>query len=232
MTDFDATFAQADRLEGWLTRDQARALDEMARTASPGETVVEIGSHHGRSTIVLARGLPEGARLVAIDPFPPAWRYGGPDTEAVLRANLASAGVAERVEIRVATSRAVHASWSAEVAAVYIDGKHDVVSLRQDLRWSEHVRPHGWLLVHDAFSSLGVTVGLLSVLPFSRRLRYVGRVGSLARIEVTRPSLRDRLRPLAEMPWWLRNLGVKVLLRLRLRGVARRLGHHDAADPY
>jgi hypothetical protein len=37
---------------------------------------------------------------------------------------------------------------------------------------------------------------------------------------------------LAELPWWLRNLVVKVLLRLRLRPLARVLGHADTADPY
>jgi hypothetical protein len=46
------------------------------------------------------------------------------------------------------------------------------------------------------------------------------------------PSPADRWRLLAELPWWLRNLVVKVLLRLRLRPLARLLGHRDAADPY
>ena len=42
----------------------------------------------------------------------------------------------------------------------------------------------------------------------------------------------DRLRMLAELPWWLRNVGIKVLLRLRLYPLARLVGHHDRADPY
>jgi hypothetical protein len=37
---------------------------------------------------------------------------------------------------------------------------------------------------------------------------------------------------LSEVPWFARNLLVKVLLRLRLRPVAHALGHHDVADPY
>jgi hypothetical protein len=115
---------------------------------------------------------------------------------------------------------------------VYVDGKHDVLSLRDDLRWSAHVPPGGVVLVHDAFSSVGVTLGLLSVLPLSRRLRYVGRTGSLARLEVGRPHLRDRLRPLREVPWWMRNVAVKVLLRLGLRPLARLLGHRGLDDPF
>ncbi len=37
---------------------------------------------------------------------------------------------------------------------------------------------------------------------------------------------------LAELPWWWRNVGIKVLLRLRLRPLARLAGHRDTADPY
>ena len=59
-----------------------------------------------------------------------------------------------------------------------------------------------------------------------------GRTGSLAVFEVAAPSASDRWRILAQLPWFGRNLAVKVLLRLRLRRVARLLGHVDAADPY
>ena len=66
----------------------------------------------------------------------------------------------------------------------------------------------------------------------SRRLRYLDRTGSLARFEIAAVSRADRLRMLAELPWWLRNVAIKVLLRLRLYPLARLAGHHDRADPY
>ena len=66
----------------------------------------------------------------------------------------------------------------------------------------------------------------------SGRLAYAGRTGSLARLEVRRPTAAERARPLREVPWWVRNLVVKALLRLRMRAVARLLGHTGAADPY
>jgi hypothetical protein len=47
-----------------------------------------------------------------------------------------------------------------------------------------------------------------------------------------RPTLADRLRIIREVPWWLRNVGLKILLRLRLRPVARLLGHDSPYDPY
>ena len=229
---FEESFELADSIPGWLTRQQARTLHEAAAAVPEGGTAVEIGSHHGRSTVVLGRALQPGARLVAVDPFPDDWRYGAAGTEAACRANLTSAGVGERVDLRVSTSRAVRQGWSGPIDLVYVDGKHDLWSLRDDLRWAAHVRRGGVVLVHDAFSSLGVTLGLLSVLPLARNLRYVDRTGSLARLEVARPTLRDRARPAREIPWFVRNLVVKVLLRLRLTGAAGLLGHHDSADPY
>jgi predicted O-methyltransferase YrrM len=230
--DFDDAWEHAEPIEGWLTRDQATVLFEAVRTLAPGSTVVEIGSHQGRSTVVLASALPQNGRLVAVDPFDAAWRHGGPDTRARLEAHLVAAGVGSRVEVVATTSRAARTAYGAGVDLLYVDGKHDFWTVRDDLRWSGRVPDGGVVLVHDAFSSLGVTLALLGTLPAARRLAYSGRTGSLARLEVRRPTLPDRVRPVREVPWWLRNLVVKVLLRLRLRRVARLLGHDLAADPY
>ncbi|MCW2791482.1 MAG: hypothetical protein JWO76_580 [Nocardioides sp.] len=229
---FEAAFAAAEPIPGWLTRDQARDLYDAAAAVPPGGVVVEIGSHHGRSAVVLAAALPQGARLVAVDPFPDDWRYGAAGTEREFRAHVERAGVAGVVELRVATSREVRGGWSGRLDLVYVDGKHDYWTVRDDLAWVALVAPGGWVLVHDAFSSLGVTTALLRELLPSRSLRYAGRTGSLARLQVAPPSRADRARVLGQLPWWVRNLVVKVLLRLRLRPLARALGHGDAADPY
>lgn len=229
---FEDAWGRADAIEGWLTRDQAAVLFEAARALTPGRTVVEIGSHQGRSTVVLAAGLPTGARLLAVDPFDPGWRYGGPATRDRLLAHLEAGRVADRVEVVAATSRSARTAYDGPVDLIYIDGKHDYWTVRDDLRWADRVPDGGVVLVHDAFSSLGVTTALLRTLSLARRLSYTGRTGSLARLEARRPDLGDRLRPLREVPWWVRNLVVKVLLRLRLRGAARLLGHDLEADPF
>lgn len=228
---FADAFALARDVPGWLTEEQARVLYDAAAAVPTGGTVVEIGSHHGRSTVVLGVAARE-ARVVAVDPFPSDWRYGGEGTEQACRATLARAGLEGNVELRVATSRAVRQTWNGPVDVVYVDGKHDHWSALDDLRWAAYVRPGGSLFVHDAFSSLGVTTALFRALLGPSRLRYVGRTGSLAHLVVGSPGLADRARVLAEVPWWLRNLVVKLLLRLRLRSVARHLGHEGLADPY
>ena len=230
--DFDAIAVIASQVPGWLTHDQARVLYDEAAAVPAGGCVVEIGSHHGRSTVVLAAAVDPKARVVAVDPFPADWRYGGPDTEQSFRATLAAAGVTDVVDVRVGTSAEVLSGWDAPVDVVYVDGKHDARSVCHDLRWGRWVPAGGHVLVHDAFSSVGVTLGLLWTLLTGRSLVYLDRTGSLARLRVGHPAPADRLRPLRELPWWLRNLAVKVLLRLRLRRVARWCGHTGEADPY
>lgn len=229
---FAAAWAVADPIEGWLTRAQAAVLYDAAAALPPGSTVVEIGSHQGRSTVVLASALPPGGTVVAVDPFDPAWRYGGADTRALLLDHLASAGVAARVVVRVETSRVARTSYDGPVDLLFIDGKHDYWTVRDDLLWAARLADGGRVLVHDAFSSLGVTTALLRTLLVSGDLAYAGREGSLARLHRARPTPAQRLRVLAEVPWWVRNLVVKVALRLGLRPVARALGHGLPEDPY
>nr|WP_300052914.1 class I SAM-dependent methyltransferase [uncultured Nocardioides sp.] len=227
--DFEVVWQVARDIDGWLTEDQARVLHDAARAVAP-DRVVEVGSHLGRSTVVLAGA---GAEVTAIDPFPDDWRYGRPDTEQRFRAHLALAGVDGWVDVRVATSRAVREEWTRQVRLVYVDGKHDMWSCLDDMAWSRFLLPGDTLLVHDAFSSLGVTLAVLrDTAKLGGRHRYLGRTGSLARFEVGRPTARDRARVLREVPWFVRNLVVKVLLRLRARPVARLLGHRGDADPY
>ena len=230
--EFEEVAAASSSVPGWLTREQAEVLFTTAAGVPPDGCVLEIGSHEGRSTLVLAGAVPPTARVVAVDPFLPDWRYGGPDTERRLRANLARAGLEDVVDVRRTTSAEVLAGWHGRVDAVYVDGKHDARSVCRDLRWARLVPAGGPVLVHDAFSSVGVTLGLLWTLLTGRSLVYLTRTGSLAHLRVGRPGPVDRLRPLRELPWWGRNLLVKVLLRLRLQRAAAGLGHTGAADPY
>jgi hypothetical protein len=233
--DFQTVFGQAREIGGWLTEAQARTLWDEARRVPAGGLIVEIGSHQGRSTVVLAAAAPQ-AKVVAVDPFVGGAMFGGLATREKFQANLELTGLTGRVDLRQAKSTELRPSWTEPVSFLYIDGKHDYWTLSDDLRWGEFLPDGARVCIHDAYSSIGVTLGLLRhVLP-SRRLRYLDRTGSLARFEIAAASspvsAADRLRILAELPWWLRNVGIKVLLRLRLYPLARLAGHHDRADPY
>jgi predicted O-methyltransferase YrrM len=231
--DFEDAWSLADGVPGWLKRGQARLLFDEARALPPGSHVLEIGSHQGRSTVVLGRALAgRDARITCIDPFVDGRLFGGASTRTKLERNLAAAGVQELVTLVADYSTRLEPGWADPFDLLYIDGKHDYWTVRSDLRWTRHLPPGGAVLIHDSFSSIGVTLALLAhVLP-SRELTYVGRSDSMALFRRSRPTTRDRLRICREVPWWLRNVGIKVLLRLRLRPVARRFGHDSPYDPY
>ena len=227
MGDFAAAWASAEPVPGWLTRSQAQRLFDSASRLEPSARIVEIGSHQGRSTIVLARAAADaGAVVTAIDPFIEGRLFGGVSTRDKFERNIASAGVEQTVSLLPQPSQIVRTEWREAVDLLYIDGKHDYWTVTDDLKWAEHVPAGAEVLIHDAYSSIGVTVAILRhVLP-SRSLRYLDRTGSLARFQVGRPSRRDRLRILAELPWWLRNITIKLMLR-----VARPFGV-TTPDPY
>lgn len=229
---FDAAWALGQPIPGWLTRDQARLLWDSAVQVPAGGTVLEIGSHQGRSTVVLARAARQaGARVVAVDPFVSGRLFGGDATRLRFEDNVARAGLGDVVELVPRRSTELRPGWTGRLDLLYVDGKHDYWTVTDDLRWAEHLPAGGVLLVHDCFSSVGVTLGVLRGVLASRGLAYTGRVGSLARFAVRPPAPADRGRVLAELPWFLRNLAIKVGLRT-LRPAARLTGRPVPADPF
>ena len=233
-SEFQATWEVAAAIPGWLTEDQARLLFDTAQELPEHSLIVEIGSHQGKSTVVLATAArAREGRVVAVDPFVEGRRFGGVTTRTKFERNLAAAGLADTVELVPDYSTRARPGWTRRIDYLYIDGKHDYWTLVDDLKWGIHMPEGAPILVHDCYSSIGVTLGVLAhVLP-SRRIRYERRAGSMALFRVGPPSYTDRVRIMREVPWWLRNVAIKVLLRLRLRPVASLVfGHKSPYDPY
>jgi hypothetical protein len=121
------------------------------------------------------------------------------------------------------------------VDVLYVDGAHRYEPARADLAdWGARVADGGTMLVHDAFSSVGVTLAILRELVPGRRFRYVGRSRSLAiyRADLTGRRVRNAVRQLAQLPWFVRNLALKVVLTAGLGRVLRRLGRPVPEWPY
>jgi predicted O-methyltransferase YrrM len=225
-SDFSAALAAVAGIEGWLTDAQARRLWDAARALPATGQVVEIGSYRGRSTVVLARATE--ARVVAIDPH--AGNDRGPqeiegyaseaesDHEAFL-ANLERAGVGGRVQHVRRFSTDAHTEVDGPIDLLYVDGAHRYRPARDDIRdWGARVAPGGSMLIHDGFSSVGVTLATLRLLVPSGSFRYLGRTGSLIAYRRERaPLARNALRQLAELPWFARNLLLKLAIVTRLR---------------
>lgn len=243
---FMTTLAQVRDVEGWLTDAQARLLWDRASTVGRRATIVEIGSFRGRSAIVLANAAPVDAEVVAIDPHagndrgPGQWEgtaeEGQSDHDAFV-ANLARAGVANRVRLVRRFSDDAHDDVEAPIDLLYVDGAHGYGPARTDLeRWGDRVAPSGTLLVHDAYSAVGVTLAQVRCLFLSGTWRYQGRTGSMA--EYRRVPMRggarlaNAARQSAALPWFARNLAVKVLIVARLRPLTRVLGHRQDSFPF
>ena len=193
------TFAEAWRLaetvDGWLLPEQGQALFEAAQKVQPGTAAVEIGSHRGKSAVIIAKGLPEGVSLTAVDPFDdPRWG-GGPESLTAFQANIERAGVTDRVELFRGLSQEASASWSgAPVGFLWVDGAHDLESTLTDFDgWKPHMAAHSFIYVHDAFSAVGTTRAILRRFWFSKNVRYVGAARTLAKFEVGDFSVAQRL---------------------------------------
>lgn len=227
-TSFDGALDRIAGVEGWLSDAQARRLWDRASALRAPATVVEIGSFQGRSTIVLASAVGDGIEVVAIDPH--AGNDRGPqeiagfeaeaaDDNRRFEANLASAGVRERVRHVRRFSHEALGDVDGEIDLLYIDGAHRFGPALDDIRrWGDRVAAGGTLLIHDSFSSIGVTLAILASLFTSRAWTYVGRSGSMTEYRRERPasSLANAAVQAANLPWFAWNVVLKVLIAARV----------------
>jgi len=231
MRTVDEALAVTADVVGWMTDGQGRRLYAAGARARPNGQIVEIGSFRGRSTIVLASAVPPDVHVIAIDPH--AGNDRGPreidgyaaeaaSDHEVFTANLAAAGVTDRVRHVRAFSDAAHGQVEGEIDVLYIDGAHRYAPARADIaQWGRRVPVVGTMLIHDSFSSIGVTAAILRHLAWNAEFTYVRRTSSLAEYRrsapVGRARLRSTLRQFAQLPWFARNVLVKVAIVLRLR---------------
>lgn len=152
--DIDAIVEAAERIPGWMTRDELRWLAEQASTR---QTILEIGAWQGRSTRALAMATP-GVVYVSDD-----WR--GEESTPVeptrLRTLFAQHLVAEIVAGKVVqlhlSSEGLYSMLEREwlnmpamFDMVFIDGDHQEPSVRRDIaQFRDRLAPGGLLCGHD-----------------------------------------------------------------------------------
>jgi predicted O-methyltransferase YrrM len=218
-------------LEGWMTPAQGARLFAAARRCPDPGRIVEIGSFRGKSTVVLASASCAGCEIYAIDPHAgndrgPGEIEGYADQASLdhecFKANLRAGGVESRVHHIREFSDAAHPFVVGQIDVLYVDGAHRYAPARADLRdWGARVSPQGTMLIHDSFSSVGVTLAIFRELVLGSRWRYVARSGSLteycADLESgLLPRLRNAWVQLLQTPYFLKNLLTKVLLSSRI----------------
>jgi predicted O-methyltransferase YrrM len=117
---------------------QGKLLYLMARMVG-ARSILEIGTLAGYSTIWLGRALPPDGRLVTLEL--------DPAHAEVARANLAAAGLEERVEVRVGPALDTLPRLEGPFDLAFIDA--DKVDSAEYLRWTLRLARPGTILILD-----------------------------------------------------------------------------------
>ncbi|HXQ90762.1 MAG TPA: class I SAM-dependent methyltransferase [Acidimicrobiales bacterium] len=181
---FSDTFARASFIGGWLARDEAELLFEIAGAVPAGHDIVEIGSYLGRSTAFLATGAGPGATVHAVDPHTSGCLQLGSgegiDTSKQFQRNVAKVGVEDRVEAHITVSVDAARSYQGRpVGLLFVDGNHSEKAVLDDGReWSPHMAP-GSFIAFDDISWHGVASGVQRLVAEGVVAPIAGRVGKI-----------------------------------------------------
>jgi predicted O-methyltransferase YrrM len=125
-----------------VSPNQGKLLHLLARLQG-SRNILEIGTLGGYSTIWLARALPAGGRLVTLE--------SDANHAAVARANIARAGLAEVVDLRLGPALETLPQLATEGRApfdlIFIDA--DKPSYADYLAWAMRLSRHGSLIIAD-----------------------------------------------------------------------------------
>jgi MMP 1-O-methyltransferase len=158
-----------DSIKGFLHPQEGARLFELALDAGRIGPCLEVGSYCGKSTLYLGTACRErGQLLFAVDhhrgseEHQPGEEYHDPDlldrasgridSFWIFRDTLARAALEDTVVPVVAASAQAARHWLTPLSLVFIDGGHSREAALTDYRsWASHVRPGGYLAIHDLF---------------------------------------------------------------------------------
>lgn len=133
----------------------------------PIQTVIEVGSWLGCSTRFIAKSIPDGAKVYAVD----TWR-GSTNEEATMKdpripylyqlflSNVKHAGLTDKIiPVRMASLEAALA-LNVQADLIYIDASHDTVSVYNDIiAWYPHLKADG-IMCGDDWQAESVRIGV------------------------------------------------------------------------
>ena len=163
---------QVDPLQGKLLTMLAASLG--------ARNILEVGTLGGYSTIWLARGLADGGRVITLDV--------NPEFAEVARNNFATAGLADRIDVRVGPALDTLAALEAEGAGpfdlVFIDA--DKPNTPHYFDWAVKLAREGTLIVVDNVVREGAILAAGSDSAHVRGLRdFYARAATDPRVSAT-----------------------------------------------
>lgn len=158
--------------------NQGKFLHLLARIQG-ARNILEIGTLGGYSTIWLARALPEGGRLVTLE--------AEPKHAEIARANIARAGLAERVEVKLGraldTLPLLAADGALRFDFVFIDA--DKANIPHYFDWALKLTRKGGVIVVDNVVRRGAVIdaqsddpNIIGVRKLNERLAHDTRVSA------------------------------------------------------
>ncbi len=165
----DIETIESREIKGFIAREEALRLYELAREASRIGPCLEIGSYCGKTAAYIGAGCEEaGSVLFSIDHHrgseeqQPGEEYFDPellDTETGLidtfrffRKTIDALGLEETVIPIIARSEVAAQEWKTPLGMVFIDGGHTFEAAMTDYTcWTPHILPGGFLAIHDIF---------------------------------------------------------------------------------
>jgi len=157
-------------IHGFLTEAEAQKLfSSVSGIQEKNPILVEIGSHQGKSSVVLAKALEArgGGKLYCIDPFDgsgdiaatPHYKNdldsGGATLFQKFTKNVKKNKLASYIHpIQGLSHEVVKKFPEPHIDMIFIDGNHDWECVRQDfLDWVPKIKPGGVLAMHDVFAT-------------------------------------------------------------------------------
>jgi predicted O-methyltransferase YrrM len=137
---------RVDSIPGWLRPEDADKLDELARSASG--PILEIGTYHGKSAILMALALRDAKRDTLL--------YTLDVNRKAIEAAAGEAwhrGVADRIVFVRGALEAFRSAYPhVRPALTFIDGDHSREGVNRDLAVLESIVPAGGLLLFHDFA--------------------------------------------------------------------------------
>jgi hypothetical protein len=188
-------------IEGWLADEEADLLIAVTARAlathEQPQTIVEVGSYCGRSTVVfgsVVKTLSPEAKIYAIDPHDGkvgAIDQGitsGEPTLIRFNRNLEQADLTKYVE--VIQKHSYEVTWDKPIQILFIDGLHDYTNVARDFfQFERWVVPGGYIAFHDYAEYYPGVKSFVNEILASGRYRQVHYVGSMMIVEKLDPEI-------------------------------------------
>ncbi|KKR15004.1 MAG: Translation elongation factor P [Parcubacteria group bacterium GW2011_GWC1_39_29] len=177
-------YLKDNSVRGWLTFREGALLYNLAKGCSNNNSIVEIGSWEGKSTVYISNGSKagNGAHIFAVDP------HTGPEqsvndnvrTYDVFMKNITGGGAVELITPIVKFSEDAAKDFNRPIGFIFIDGGHAYEAVKIDFdSWYPKVVEGGVIAFHDSIKYDGPRRLLSEIIPRSRLFKGAGIVDSI-----------------------------------------------------